>query len=141
MESVKSSDVLDPTHEAKHSFRATVIGYFRRKGPNAWDDYEFTRLNAGDASSGNERPDQSSIVEVLPQVPLQLEAHGPMVRLRSEGRVIRVRWLPESDDLELLGADPEPREIRRYFVEHCLVALAEAADLGAGAVMAKKLVL
>ncbi len=145
MERVKSSDVLDVSHEAKRTFRGTIVGHFRRVGPNAWDDYQFIRTTtagSSDASESSCSPEGSSDLQqldILPTVPLQLEPHGPEIRIRSAGRVIRVRWLPAPDDLEAMGADAGPREIRQYFVEHCLTPLAEASGLGAAAVVARKL--
>jgi hypothetical protein len=145
MERVKSNDVLDPTHVARRPFRGKVIGYFRRIGPNAWDDYQFIRSAASDAtqvaaasdkSHGSDLPQSQ---EILPQVPLQLESHRAEVRVRSNGRVVRVRWLPDLKDEATLGADAEPGETRRYFIETCLLPLGAEAVLGATAVMVKKL--
>ncbi len=145
MERVKSSDVLDPTHVAKRPFRGRVLGYFRRLGVNTWDDYQFVRATASNAmqdaaaseeSHGSDVPQSLSI---LLQVPLQLESHGAEVRVRSHGRVVRLCWLPDLSDEKTLGADAEPREIRRYFVETCLMPLGAEAVLGATAVIVKKL--
>lgn len=132
LELVKSADVLDPTHEATRPYRASVIGYFERIGPNAWDDYRFFK-------SSTEPGTGPSIIDVLPGVPLQLEARGPEVRMRSEGRVIRVRWLPNAADHDRLGRDPEPRALRQFFIQNYLAAHGSEAGLGVSAVVAMKL--
>lgn len=132
MELVKSADVLDPTHEAIRAYRASVSGHFERIGPNAWDDYRFVK-------SSSEPGTKPSIVDVLPGVPLQLEARGPEVRMRAEGRVIRVRWLPGAADLDRLGPDPEPRVMRQFFIQNYLAARGSEAALGVSAVVARKL--
>lgn len=145
MERVKSADVLDATHEAKRPFRGVVLGYFRRMGPNTWDDYQFVRSIATDATKALEtaaefdEPNESVTLQVLPRVPLQLEARGAEIRIRSSGRVVRVRWLAEPADVEAMGARARPREIRRYFVEQCLSSLTAETKLGAGVVIAKRL--
>lgn len=145
MERVKSSDVLDPTHVAKRPFRGKVLGYFRRLGVNAWDDYQFVRATASNATrqaSASDESEDSGVpqsISILSQVPLQLESHGAEVRVRSHGRVVRLCWLPDLSDAEILGADAEPKETRRHFVETCLLPLGAEAVLGATAVMVKKL--
>ncbi|HMA96713.1 MAG TPA: hypothetical protein VKP30_28700 [Polyangiaceae bacterium] len=132
MELVKSADVLDPTHEASRPYRASIVGHFERIGPNAWDDYRFIK-----SQPTTEMPPSS--VDVLPGVPLQLEARGAEVRMRSNGRVIRVRWLPDAADLERLGRAPEPRAIREFFIRNYLAAHGSESGLGVSAVVVRKL--
>lgn len=145
MERVKSSDVLDPTHVGSRRWRGEVLGHFRRLGPNSWDDYQFVRASAsGSATTGDQcetrdSKDAPPILEILPQVPLQLEAHGAVVRLRSGGRVVRVRWLADPEDERSLGRAAEAAQIRRYFVDRYLQPLAGEAVLGAAGVVVKKL--
>lgn len=135
MELVRSADVLDPTHEAKRAYRAEILGYFERIGPNPWDDYRYVRVRAACDASGM----PSGVIDVLPGVPLQLETRGPDVRMRSGGRVVRVRWLAEPDDRKALGSGAEPRAVRQYFVEQYLVARAAVAAMGATAVIVNKI--
>ncbi len=123
---VKSSDVLDTTHLVARPIPARVVGYFRRTGPNSWDDYVYV-----------DEPGEA--LEVLPGVPVQLEARGPDVRLRRQGRVVRVHFEPDASSMAKLADDPSPRRIRRYFVETFLTAHTEDAGLGATAVVVKKL--
>jgi hypothetical protein len=142
MERIKSSDVLDATHEASQTFRGVVVGHFRRMGPNPWDDYQFVRTDskasaAPSAETSAAQPPAE--VRVLPRVPLQLEKRGCEFRMRSEGRVVRARWCPEPADLETLGTEAAPAQVRRYFLEHCLRALGAEGAVGATAVMVKKL--
>lgn len=144
MERVKSSDVLDVTHVAKRRFRGTPIGYFRRVGPNSWDDYQFVRMSstgvAGEATApGVDVGPRSELLEVLPTVPLQLEPNGIEVRMRSGGRVVRLRWTPDVSDLEAMGPEPEARVVRSYFLREYLAPRGDEALLGAGAVVAGKL--
>lgn len=144
MERVKSSDVLDVTHESKRAFRGEVLGYFRRLGSNSWDDYQFVRaprkVQSNDADSAEIREsDATAELEVLPHVPLQLESRGTEVRVRSGGRVLRLRWIPTSPDLEALGEEPERRDVRQYFVENYLAPRGAELRMGAGALVARKL--
>lgn len=135
MELIKSSDVLDPTHEAKLAYRGHIVGYFERTGPNAWDDYRYVRLRA----TGDSATPPNGLIDVLPGVPLQLEVRGPEVRMRSAGRVVRVRWFAEPGDCEVLGRDAEPRAVRQYFIERYLVARGAVAAIGATAVIVSKI--
>jgi hypothetical protein len=143
MERVKSSDVLDPTHEVAQVFRAKVLGTFRRVGPNSWDDYEFVKKSSG-KTSGSETQD---VIEVLPTVPVQFENRGAWVRLRTDGKVCRVEFLPQEDDLKRIGTqlgEPfEPgvhaRAMRQYFEAAYLRRLGQGAAFGAAAVIVGKL--
>lgn len=146
MERIRSSDVLDATHTVTKCFRGTVLGYFRREGPNTWDDYRFvparvTRSGGEPALSRESQVDQTAdeVLDVLPQVPVQLEARGIDVRVRSQGRVVRLRWLPGSDERSEFGADSGPRGMRQYFVEHYLSPLESEGGIGAAAVIVKKI--
>jgi len=145
MELTKSSDVLDVTHVIRNRFRAEIIGYFRRMGPNPWDDYQFVRLSAPNGAADQTRAGEFHVgelpqtLELLPQVPLQLEAHGPVVRVRSCGSVVRARWIVAPVDAVALRQGAEPSEIRNYFVHTYLGMISPEAALGATAVIAKKL--
>jgi hypothetical protein len=145
MERVKSSDVLDVTHQSNRRFRGVIVGYFRPIGPNAWDDYQFIRSPAVDAVRLRALVTAASVTgeleqqEVLPNVPLQLESRAPEVRMRSGGRVVRVHWLAEPADVQALGAEAEPRDVRRYFVGHYLTPLGSEVALGEAALVARKL--
>jgi hypothetical protein len=149
MERVKSSDVLDATHEVRVGFRAIVLGYFRRTGPNSWDDYEFVlrvaspvTRPAGDQSSG-----ELEFISVLPLVPVQLEARGVDVRLRSEGKVVRARFVPSEADVETitlsLGRAFEPKQdfraLRQHFLASCLRSVGGDSPKGISAVIVGKL--
>ena len=101
------------------------MGYFRRTGPNSWDDYEFLH-------------DDQGTIEVLPGIRVQVERRDTCVRLRRRGTVYRVRWDPGTDDLEEL-ASAEASERRRYFVTRYLSEFDEAPGIGAAAVIARKL--
>lgn len=126
MERVKSSDVLDVTHTLSSAMTGQVVGYFRRLGPNSYDDYGFVA-------------EPSESLELLPNVPVMLERRGPEVRVRSRGRVVRVRFVPTADDHAVLGDNPSPQALRAYFVERFLSGGGEDGPLGASALIAKKL--
>ncbi len=139
MERFKSSDVLDVTHEVTRSWRGTILGHFRRVGPHAWDDYQFVRNSAPEVSAEPVDDRDQQHIEVLPTVSVQLETQGPVVRLRSGGRVVRLRWLPVEADREAMGVDAAPPLVRRYFIEQFLRPLGSDSEIGAAAVMARKL--
>jgi hypothetical protein len=120
---VDARDVLDANGKTKRAFSAEIIGHYRRTGPNSWDDYEYVS-----------RPEGS--VDVLPGLRIQLERHGPTLRMRIEGRVVRVRWKPTAE--QQLELDRSGKEIRSYFVSEYISAFDEAEGAGA-AVFAGKL--
>lgn len=148
MERVKSSDVLDVSHEVLAPFRARVLGVFRRVGPNAWDDYEFIKQIAT-SDTGAVPADGASFptLDVLAMIPVQLEGRGVEVRLRSDGKVLRVRFLPGDADVQELSRRAmcafEPRLhgrlLRQYFLERYLRPVGEGSLKGASAVIVGKL--
>jgi hypothetical protein len=117
---VKASDVLDPNAIVRLGFRATVLGYFRRVGPNRWDDYVLVE-------------DQGEI-DVLAGVRVQLEGRGSELRIRSRGRVLRVRPIQSG------GSKLTPRQRRDRFVVQHLDSFDESPGLGAAAFVAKTLI-
>ena len=123
-ERVDASDVLDANARIKRAFNARVVGYFRKAGPNPWDDYEFVRVA--------EEP-----IEPYPGAEVQLERHGTQFRLRKDGRVVRVKWEPSEDDPERVREDLAAR--RRYFVETYLEQYDDAPGMGAAAIIARKI--
>ena len=122
---VKASDVLDANAVVKRAFRGKVIGHFRRVGPNRWDDYVFVRDDQGE-------------LDVLPGIRIQLERQGAEFRMRSSGRVVRVRW-ESSLAGESVPDASSPRRERDAFVAHYLEAFDEAPGLGAAAFVARNL--
>ena len=124
---VDARDVLDPDAETRRPFRARVLGHFKPTGPNAWDDYVFVSSSEGEE------------LEVSPGLPVQLERRGPQLRLRREGRVLRLEWLPDAAELSAFSEEDSPSARRRRFVEPCLASFREAEGRGAAAVIAVKL--
>ncbi len=95
-------------------------------GPNAWDPYRF-------------RSEQGGELEVLPGLKVQTERHGARLRMRKEGRVVRVEWIPEADDWGQMGRSASPREIREYFLATYLEIFDEDKGKGLTAVLASKI--
>lgn len=122
---VDARDVMDANGETKRAFSATLLGHFRRTGPNRWDDYEWVR-------------DPPEPIEVSPGVAVQLERRGTEVRLRRRGQVIQVRWTPDANEEAALTA-ASPAERRAHFVERYLDLGAAAAGIGTSAFIAAKL--
>jgi hypothetical protein len=123
-ERVDARDVLDANARIKRTFSAQQVGYFRKAGPNPWDDYEFVRTL--------EEP-----FAPYPGTEIQLERSGTQFRVRKDGRVVRVKWTPGEDDPESVRDDPAAR--RRYFIETYLEQYDDAPGIGAGAMIARKL--
>jgi len=105
---IDARDVLDPDGMTRRAFKGRVVGYYKSTGANSWDPYKFVPRDGG-------------VIEVLPGLKIQLERTGPRFRMRRQGKVIRVEWVPGSragircrrgcwsDMLELvLVAAPEP---------------------------------
>jgi hypothetical protein len=78
---VDARDVLDADATTSRAFSGRVIGVFRRSGPNAWDDYVLVDEDLGP-------------IEVFGETPIQVEADATF-RMRRQGEVIRVAWIPE----------------------------------------------
>jgi hypothetical protein len=125
MAKVDSRDVLDPNAKTSKAFRGRILGYYRPTGANAWDDYEYVSQ-------------QEEAIEILPDLPVQLEKRGPRLRLRVSGRVVVLEWLPSEREREQIGQNT-PSALRKAFIERHLVSFAESAGIGASAVIAKKL--
>lgn len=123
---VDSRDVLDPNAITIRPFSALRIGHFRRTGPNSWDDYEYQPEQGGE------------VVEVMPRLRVQLERSGSELRMRRQGRVIRVRWTPNESDLAKMRRLSKVAQ-REFFIERHLDVYANTAGAGAAAVIASKL--
>ncbi|MBW2732427.1 MAG: hypothetical protein JRH20_08520 [Deltaproteobacteria bacterium] len=123
--SVDARDVLDPNAITVRGFSAQHIGYFTRTGPNSWDDYEY-------------RAKEGEDLEVMPRIRIQLERFGCELRMRREGRVIRVRWIPNEGDLARTRRLSKAAQ-RDFFSENYLDIYANSAGVGAAAVIASKL--
>ena len=124
-ERVDARDVLDANALTTRPFTGQVVGYFRRTGPNSWDEYEFLR-------------DDQGPVEVNPGLRVQLERNGVELRTRRHGVVYRVRWTPGRDDPpELANAGATQR--RAYFIVTYLSDYDDAPGIGAAAFIARKL--
>jgi hypothetical protein len=118
---VKASDVLDANAVVRRRFKAKVLGYFRRVGPNRWDDYAFVRDDQGE-------------IDVLAGVRVQLERRALELRLRSKGRVLKVRPALGS------SGDCTAKQRRDRFVAQHLESFDDAPGLGTAAFVAKTLV-
>lgn len=124
-ERVDARDVMDANAWTSKAFRATILGHFRRLGPNAWDDYEFI-------------PSDPEPIDVFPGVRIQMERGGAEFRMRRKGKVLRLRWLPQQEDLERLGTRTSNVQ-RTHFLANYVEGLAEAPGIGPAAYIAKKL--
>lgn len=78
---VDARDVLDADATTSRAFPGRVVGFYRRTGPNSWDDYVLVDEDGGP-------------IEVLAGTPIQVEADGATFRMRRKGEVIRVAWAP-----------------------------------------------
>ncbi len=121
---VDARDVLDPNAKTVRPFRAQIVGHFRRVGPNAWDDYKLVHRDEG-------------AFVVNPELHVQIESHGVDLRIRKDGRVVRVRWLPDASDASQIER-ATPDEKRAFFGERYLEIFESAKGAGAAAVIASK---
>jgi len=109
---VDARDVLDSNAKTRRSFLGKIVGHYRPTGPNAWDDYEFINKEEGE-------------IDVFSGLKIQLELRGCRFRMRQQGRVIRVQWLPDSrDEATLSGASPRERHL--FFIARCIEQFDEA---------------
>jgi len=100
---VDSRSVFQPNAKTKRSFTGHIVGYYRRAGPNSWDDYHLVSEDGGPTN-------------VFPSVKVQVEPTGTRFRMRKDGKVLVVEWTPEpgahggSDDTE----DPRSALLKDY---------------------------
>ena len=123
---VDARDVLDPDAATRKAFRARIIGHYRKTGPDPWDDYEHVYEEEG-------------VLDVHPGLPVQLERHGVEFRLRSQGRVVHLRWVPPEGEAAALPGTPGLAALRRRFLEEYIVEDREPEGHGVAAFVAKKL--
>jgi hypothetical protein len=126
MARVDARDVLDPNAKTNKRFMGKIIGYFEPTGPNAWDDYRY-------------HPEEGKTIRVLSGLKIQMERRGADFRMRHQGRVIRVRWVPsDKDGDELIGASS--KTLREHFFDLGYVeSFLDDQGIGAAAVIARKL--
>ena len=117
---IDARDVLDANAVTAVAFRGKIVGLFRRRGPNAWDPYEYV------SHDGDE-------FDVNPKLRVQAERQGARFRMRRQGEVVRVEWV----DVDGVGGN-KPAERRAYFLAE-LVQPFDHAQGQAAAVIASKL--
>jgi hypothetical protein len=98
---VDARDVLDADATTSRAFAGRVVGFYRRTGPNAWDDYAVVEEDGGP-------------IEVFAQTPIQVEGEGATFRMRRRGEVVRVAWTPDD------GGDEEGADLRARFLKSCV---------------------
>ena len=94
-------DVLDADATTARSFWGRVLGFYRRTGPNAWDDYALVEEDGGP-------------IEVFAETPVQLETEGAVFRMRRKGVVTVVAWVPGR------GEARDGPDLRARFLESCI---------------------
>ena len=112
---IDARDVLDPDGMTRRGFNGQVVGYYKCTGANSWDPYKFV-------------PRDSGVIEVLPGLKIQLERTGPRFRMRRQGKVIRVEWVPGSRDV----VEDTQRAKRALFLERYVATFDEPAGKGGG---------
>lgn len=121
-ERIDARDVLDPNAKTVKGSLARVLGRFVRAGPDTWDPYVFEPAAASDET-----------IQVLADVPVQVEVDGTQFRMRWHGQVLRLEWTPADADCTV------DRPAR--FMAECVRPWGEKAGVGAAAVIAEKLTL
>jgi hypothetical protein len=124
-ERVDARDVMDANARTRRTFRGRIVGHFERTGPDSWNDYEFVRAGEGE-------------IEVSPGLEVQLERAGAVIRMRSEGRVIRVAWIPSDEEQAEIEAEGPAGARRRFLATRVAEEQGEQA-IGAAAVIVRKL--
>ena len=95
---VDARDVLDADATTRRALTGRIVGVFRRRGPNSWDDYVLVDEDGGP-------------IEVFAETPIQLEAEPATFRMRRKGEIVLVRWTPDDGEAET-GADLRARFLR-----------------------------
>ena len=121
-ERIDARDVLDPNAKTATALAARIVGHFVR-WPDAWDDYLFQPVASGSAET----------IEVMADVPVQVEPEGAVFRMRRRGEVLRLQWQPPD------GAPGAEDDQRTRFLAECVRPWGEDPGRGAAAVIAEKL--
>ena len=119
---IDARDVLDPDGMTRRGFGGRVVGYYKCTGANSWDPFKFVLEDGGE-------------IEVLPGLKIQMERKGARFRMRKQGKVIRVEWVPGSGH----AVEDSQRARRSYFLERYVASFDEAAGKGAGYLASKLL--
>jgi hypothetical protein len=98
---VDARDVLDADAATSRALTGRVVGFFRRIGPNAWDEYELVEEDGGP-------------IDVYAGTPIQVEGDGATFRMRRRGEVLRVAWTPDDGGPEAGG------DLRARFLASCV---------------------
>lgn len=98
---VDARDVLDADATTSRAFPGRVVGAYRCSGPNSWDDYVLVDEDGGP-------------IEVLAEIPIQVETDGATFRMRRKGVVIRVAWTPDD------GGNAAGDDLRARFLKSCV---------------------
>lgn len=120
---VDARTVLQPNGRTKRGFSGRIVAYYRRAGPNAWDDYKLVVEDGGP-------------INVFPGVKVQLEPSGTRFRLRQKGRVVVVEWTPSPADQAAINEGKDPHTT---FLKSCIGTFKNKAGMGAAAFLAKSL--
>ncbi|MCP5363667.1 MAG: hypothetical protein H6905_00270 [Hyphomicrobiales bacterium] len=120
---IDARDVLDPSARVRCAFTGKIIGCFERTGPNSWDPYTL-KMIAGD------------VITVLAGVKVYVDPSGPFIRLRRQGTVVVVEWVPDDDHVT---NQIDPAEVRQIFVNRFLAPFANKPGFGPAAEIAHKL--
>ncbi|HQR59590.1 MAG TPA: hypothetical protein PK503_09635, partial [Azonexus sp.] len=72
-------------------------------------------------------------LEVMADVPIQVEVDGAVFRMRRHGDVLRLAWVPMNADCS------NEADRRARFMSECVRPWGENAGIGAAAVIAEKL--
>lgn len=123
IERIDARDVLDPNAKTKKGFLARVLGRFIRLGPDAWDPYVFEPAVAASEET----------IEVMADVPVQVEVDGALFRMRRHGEVLRLAWVPMNAECSNEADQPA------RFMAECVRPWGENTGIGAAAVIAEKL--
>ncbi len=117
---IDARDVLDPDGLTRRGFTGRVVGYYKRTGANSWDPYKFVMEDGG-------------TLEVLPGLKIQLERRGARFRMRKEGKVLRVEYVPGPGEV----AEESQKARRQAFIERYVSTFDEPAGKGAGYLASK----
>lgn len=98
---VDARDVLDADATTSRALSGRVVGVYRRRGPNSWDDYVLVAEDGG-------------TIEVFAETPIQIEKEGATFRMRRKGEVVLVAWTPED------GAGEAGADLRARFLASCV---------------------
>jgi hypothetical protein len=121
--SIEARRVFSANARTKRTFGATIVGHFRRRGPNPWDEYTYVAEDGGP-------------IDVFPGIKVQVEPRTRRFRMRARGKVVMAEWLPRQEEAD---AQADDAALAARFLDHYVDPFQSKAGIGVAAFIGRTL--